>query len=278
MKRGDFKIETYETIINALRKLDFTEYESRIYLALLKQSPLNGNMIANLSGVPGAKVYSCLKKMVEKEFISIVYGEGKSNTRVMYTPVPYRKIIDRYSTDFLENLTLLKTELKNVQNHPINNLVVKELYQITDYEIAIDTVRKFIQKSKTSIYLCGWNEIVSILYEDLKEAQLRNVKIVSLMFDEPSESFDWKNSIHFDLDIVRERHKREFNIVVDEEKVGNCQFDQTNTYAVFTSNLAVVHTTLNYIRHDIYINRLIDDLNEEAINKYGKDLRKLLDI
>lgn len=235
-------------------------------------------MIANFSGVPGAKVYSSLKKMVEKEIVSVVYGEGKSHTRVMYTPVPYSKIIERYSTDFLDNLTLLKTELKSVQNQKIDQLVVNELYQITDYENAIDTIRSLIQKSETSIFLCGWNDIISVLYDDLNEAYKRNVKIISLMFDEPTKVIKWKNTIHFDLEIVRERHKKEFNIVVDERKVGNCQFDKENTYSVFTSNRAVVHTTLNYIRHDIYINILIDDFNDETTKRYGKDLQKLTSI
>lgn len=257
-------------------KLDFTEYESKIYLALLKSSPLNGNMIANLSGVPGAKVYSCLKKMVEKEMISVVYGDGKNHSRVMYTPVPYSKLIERYSSDFLENLTLLKTELKNVQKRSVEHLVVDELYQMTDYETAIDTIKHLIQKSNNSIYLCGWNEIFAILYEDLVAAHERNVKIVSLLFDSPSKEIEWNNTVHFELEIVRERHVREFNIVVDEQKVGNCQFDHENTYSVFTSNLAVVHTTLNYIRHDIYINRLIKDLNKETTKKYGEDLSGLI--
>lgn len=257
-------------------KLDFTEYESKIYIALLKSSPLNGNMISNLSGVPGAKVYSCLKKMVEKEIISVVYGDGKNNTKVMYTPVPYSKLIERYSTDFLENLTLLKTELKNVQKRPLDHLVVDELYQMTDYENAIDTIKNLIQNSTTSIYFCSWNDIFSILHEDLVAAHKRNVKIVSLLFDPSLKEIEWNNTLHFDLEVVRERHVREFNIVVDEQKVGNCQFDQDNTYSVFTSNFAVVHTTLNYIRHDIYINRLIEDFNEETTERYGKDLGGLL--
>jgi hypothetical protein len=46
----------------------------------------------------------------------------------------------------------------------------------------------------------------------------------------------------------------------------------------FTSNPAVVKVLTNYIRHDIYANRLIKAEGEAVFEKWGRDLEKLLKV
>ena len=52
-------------ILSILRQLDFTEYEAKAYLALLKDSPLSGYAVALHSGVPRSKIYEVLSNMEE---------------------------------------------------------------------------------------------------------------------------------------------------------------------------------------------------------------------
>lgn len=48
-----------ENILDVLKNLNFTEYESKAYLALLEESPLTGYAVAKNRVFPGRKYTKC---------------------------------------------------------------------------------------------------------------------------------------------------------------------------------------------------------------------------
>lgn len=54
-----------------LRQIGLTEYESKVYLTLLKNGALTGNQVSKLSGVPHGRTYEVLIKLHDKGFVSI---------------------------------------------------------------------------------------------------------------------------------------------------------------------------------------------------------------
>ncbi len=62
-----------ENMLDILKNLNFTEYESKAYLALLQESPLTGYAVAKKSGVPRSKIYEVLESLVIREmFLSVM--------------------------------------------------------------------------------------------------------------------------------------------------------------------------------------------------------------
>lgn len=59
-------------MLDELRKVGLTEYESRIYLLLLKEGSTKGGDICKKTGVPHGKTYSALHSLAEKGFVSIL--------------------------------------------------------------------------------------------------------------------------------------------------------------------------------------------------------------
>ena len=55
---------TLEHAYKSIKAIGFGEYEARAYCALLAQSPANGYQISVHSGVPRAKVYEVLDRLV----------------------------------------------------------------------------------------------------------------------------------------------------------------------------------------------------------------------
>ncbi|MDA4896313.1 TrmB family transcriptional regulator, partial [Streptomyces sp. MS2A] len=72
-----------ENILDVLKNLNFTEYESKAYLALLEESPLTGYAVAKKSGVPRSKIYEVLESLVIRGDIFVSYGNTPQ-----YIPVP----------------------------------------------------------------------------------------------------------------------------------------------------------------------------------------------
>ena len=53
-----------------LKEFNFTDYETKIYLALTRLNRATAHQIARSSGVPANKVYECLVKLAERGFIA----------------------------------------------------------------------------------------------------------------------------------------------------------------------------------------------------------------
>src|SRR5699024_7181609 len=95
--------------IELFKKYGFSEYEAKIYLTLLKQHPLNGNNISLLSGVPSAKVYQNLPRLLEKGYIYLL-NDGKQKSKKFYIPLPWEKLLK-----FLENTH--NHDMKSMEDH-----------------------------------------------------------------------------------------------------------------------------------------------------------------
>lgn len=266
------------SINDKLKRLGFTEYEAKIYIALLGSQPVNGNEIANLSGVPGAKVYGCLQVMAEKGYVSAVYEEGATKPRAKYMAAPYEQLLENHFQSMVQDIGFLKEELKKVHDKRPENILKQELYQIVDFDLTFKTIKDLINNSEKSIYICCWKEHEKIIQRELLSAFKRGVRIVVLLFNDDNEPAPWQQFDHLSLAVVEKRHKDEINIVVDEKSVLISKLTDSNVFTVVSDNIALIQTTLNYIRHDIYVNRVLYDFYEEAAEKYGAEFQDLLNI
>lgn len=77
-----------ENMLDILKNLNFTEYESKAYLALLQESPLTGYAVAKNSGVPRSKIYEVLESLVLRGDVFVSHGNTPQ-----YVPVPAKELI-----------------------------------------------------------------------------------------------------------------------------------------------------------------------------------------
>jgi HTH-type transcriptional regulator, sugar sensing transcriptional regulator len=265
-----------EKVINSLKSNGFTEYEAKIYLSLLKESPANGNMIANSSGVPGPKVYEALRKMQEKGYVFLAAsGEKKSSKR--YTPLPYKDLLQSLEEDFSENITVLSTTLEDISKK--SNQDWTELFHIEGYNTSMEVMRNGIENASSEIMISCWSEELEQLFPHLSHAHERGVKIVSMIFDRTQKGIPWRNFYHNDSleDALNQRHSGELNIVIDQQKVIVFDANHEQPNAVVSSHKAMVATTRKYIRHDIYVNRIMNDIKEPLVDLYGNKFERLID-
>ena len=58
-----------KNILTHLQHLNFTQYESMAYLALLKQSEVTGYELAKNSGIPASKIYAVLNNITSFSYL-----------------------------------------------------------------------------------------------------------------------------------------------------------------------------------------------------------------
>lgn len=261
-------------IIESLKMNGFTEYESKVYISLLESHPLNGNMIALSSGVPGPKVYETLRRMEDKGFVYSVSGVNKANSK-RYSPIPYKDLLKMFEEEFQDNYKLLEKEFEVIGRS--GNLEWTELFHINGYEPSLQAIKEEIDSAENQILLSGWSKDVNHIYENLKNANESGVEVVTIIFDEYPKEIPWKNVKHIAFKTSNKKHEGELNIVVDSKKAIILESLPDSDYAVVSSHQSLVKSTMNYIRHDIYLNKVIDDFTELLKEKYGENIEGLID-
>lgn len=97
-----------------LAAVGFTEYEARVYIALLRSSPATGYQIAKDSGVPRSMIYEVLDRLTARgAAVTQSFGDV-----VRYAPVPPDLLLDRMRHEFEDTLDRLTEGFKQIAGAP----------------------------------------------------------------------------------------------------------------------------------------------------------------
>lgn len=77
-------------VIATMKDYQFSEYETLVYIALLRQCNQTGYEVSKNSGVPRSKVYNILKILLKKEVIIC-----SVTNPVLYIAQPVEKLIEK---------------------------------------------------------------------------------------------------------------------------------------------------------------------------------------
>src|SRR5699024_7307607 len=155
--------------------------------------PLNGNMIANLSGVPGPKVYEALRKMNNQGLVYTVEGDGARRQK-RYSPIPYQELLESKKTGFMDNYHYLDQELTKLTSHAETDWT--ELFTVKGYYSSLKVILTAITYSQLATMLSWWKKEYALLYKHLMESHQGGIQLVSITFDEADIDVPWKNFHH----------------------------------------------------------------------------------
>ncbi len=96
------------SLLADLTQIGFTEYEAKVYLALLEDSPATGYQVSKQSGVPRSMVYETLRRLHGHGAV-LESIEGRSTH---YRPLPPEVLLDRYAENHQRLITDLRTGLQ----------------------------------------------------------------------------------------------------------------------------------------------------------------------
>lgn len=104
-----------ENIIYKLKSLGFTEYESKVFIAVLKGGLMSASEIADSAGIRRTDVYNILKSFVEKGYCN----EIETNSVLTYEMISPDVIFDKIERDILrakeEELATLKETMTDLK-------------------------------------------------------------------------------------------------------------------------------------------------------------------
>lgn len=243
-----------------LQALGMTAYEAKTYAAMVAAAePLTGYEAAKQSGVPRSTVYETLARLVNRGAAFEVRG---SCNNVAYVPLPPDALIRRMRRDFDENVDALTEEIGRIGAPPTAHLI----NNLKGRRAVIDRAKDLIGSARAELYLSIWSEEIPALSATITAAEQRGVEISSVAFgDDTGLAGKRKDHIFAPPDVVLRRMGcRLLVIVADMGEILIGGATDGTTWGMYSDDPAVVLLGAEYIRHDIAVEVMTEEMGVEA--------------
>jgi HTH-type transcriptional regulator, sugar sensing transcriptional regulator len=266
-----------EDLYRILADIGFGNYEARAYCALLQQSPANGYNIAKESGVPRAKIYETLEKLLAKGFIVQVESMGAGSR--LFAPVDPDSVI----LDIEERMTGAYSKARNIltqlQKSPN---AVEVLWRVASQQDLISRGINLADKACTSLHVALWNEEFDALKQHLFDAVERGVRMALVLYSEHSELLHLQELGAGAILHSRSKRQsvpvlgRQFVLVSDREDcITGSIFSDNIVEGVYTKNRGLVTNAVDLVNHEIYLEHILTATGNVITDIFGTDLEKL---
>jgi sugar-specific transcriptional regulator TrmB len=245
-------------IIQQLQNLDFTQYEAKAYLSLLRRGKITGYELAKNSGVPASKIYQVLNRLLDKDIIVALDSEPKK-----YAPIPPEEVLSRYRGDYLKVFNDLDRGLNRIykSQQSANNYI----WNISGRAAIIRRVIEFIDQADRQVHLSIWDEEIAELEEGIYRANEKGVEFYIVHYGKQNLGIGNEYRHGREHQIRQERGARRIALEVDEKKVLLGHFlEDGSSNALWTSNKGLVLLAKDYIIHDIYTIRMAEIFGQAA--------------
>lgn len=230
-------------LVELMRELQFTATETRLYLALLAESPATGYELATRSGVPRSAIYSTLKKM-EGRGIALPVQQNPAR----YSPLPPDQLCERLQQRYSSSIGELKAGFAAIPRAGGD----AALWQVHGFAAVLDEAALQLAAATRSVHLSVWNREAAPLLPALEAAAARGVDVRVFGFTRLPETPVSVYSCGIEEEELERYWPHRLLLVVDRQVllVGELN-DPEKAYAVVTQEPAIVGMGANNLILDL---------------------------
>lgn len=164
-------------MLEKLRQLGWTEYEARAYLALLQHNPATGYRIGKEAGVPIAKVYEALGRLVDRGAARQNSAEGGERAR--YAPVAPDEVMAGLRAQHDRLIDELSRDLRSLFLNPAESPSCEWLSGRAPVLGRANTLLAHARRSITLALPQGWDDVLQQGMEIARANQVRMDRVFS---------------------------------------------------------------------------------------------------
>jgi sugar-specific transcriptional regulator TrmB len=257
-------------LTNLFARLGVSDYEGRVYVALLTNNPATAYEAAKESGVPTSKVYEVLERLEARSMVRSLDEAGKKR----YLPQPVDDFVEGTRRRLGDTLDTLKVDLARVGG-PQNQAYV---WSLSDTAALVDKACRMVQTAADAILVSAWNPEALVLVPLLAQARTRGVKTALVHFGPGDLPVGGVFRHPIEDTIYAEKGGRGLVVVADgrEALMGTLRDDGAE--GAWSLNRGFVTLAEDYVKHDIYIMKIVERFDAELLKRFGPGYEKLRDI
>lgn len=253
-------------LLEQLAALGLTEYEAKVYLALLSEHPATGYQLSKSSGVPRSMVYEALGRLEARG--AALKSEDEKAT--LYRPVSPAVLLDRYEREARERAASLRAELLPLYNQEESG----RLWNFSGRREALAYASELIDGATRELMLVLTDADVAALRARLEAAHHRGIALGVILTGDAV----------FELGQVVRHPKRETElhrmvetlIVVADEREFLIASGHQLTSATVTTNPNMVLIARQFIWMELFAQRIFAHLGPDLLAQLSPEDRQVL--
>ena len=260
-----------DEIIAKLKEIGLNEYQSKVYVALLKKYPATGYEISKIANIPQSRTYDTLKSL---ESLHIAISSGTNP--VTYTPIKPKELTKRYKRKIDSAIDFLDKKLPDVKEETYTEPILTVSGKTKILEKAIE----LIQSAKKNVYISIFAQDFKHLEQYLLDAYNRGLDVKIVKYDNFVCNFG-RTFVHLGIPLLEHYKigKFIFLTVDNDEGLFGITDNQKNENpeVTWTKNPEIVFLIKAFMVHDMYIIDIGENFPEQLRYFYGAGLKKLRD-
>jgi sugar-specific transcriptional regulator TrmB len=195
-----------ESVVEKLRQVGLTEYEAKVYLALLNTHLNTATQVSEKSGVPRTKIYSVLEALKHKGWVRVYSG-----VPLLFKAVAPRAVFEKVKGDLEKFLESVQTTLKEEVNYMCEKFVIKR------FDVGLEGLKQKISKAKT----VEINNATAGFVKKVSDALRQDAAVRVLMFPGETKPGNMQNVTLKEAEvaivtIIRNKEVPSMSIILDE--------------------------------------------------------------
>ena len=251
--------------------LGYTEYEARVYGALVGTNPVTAYELAHLASVPTSKVYGVLAKLEGQGVVTVTEDGGKKR----YLPLDPEEFVSRNRSRVTSTLDELQKGFRSVRQKSDLSYV----WNISDPEWFRDKVHRMIDSAEKALFISLWGQELEICFEALQAAERRGVRISVVHFGKPEKSVGQLFAHPIEETLYSERGGRGFTLVTDSrEALITTVYEDGRLEGACSMAPGFVILAEDYVKHDVYLMKIVRRFDPLLLKHFGAGYEKLRDV
>ncbi len=253
-------------ILSDLSDLGFTDYEGKVYLALLKESPANGYQLSKRTGVPRSMVYEALGRLHARG--AVLMSSDRKTTN--YRPLPPEQLLERYERQQQKLIHNLRDNLQTIYDSKTEDL----LWTISGQESSFSYANQMIANGEHEVFLVLNDIALDQLREEIEEACSRGVPVGALLTGSGELACD-QVSYHPPAESELQGLEDMLIVVADSKEclIANLNLD---IKATITTNRNLVLISRQFVWMELFAQRIKEHINPAMLNLLDESDRQIL--
>jgi HTH-type transcriptional regulator, sugar sensing transcriptional regulator len=257
--------------ITQIKALGFSDYEARVYVCLLKNSPATAYEISKTTGIARANVYSTCENLVSKKAAQVINDNPRK-----FIPVPPELLFSNIAS---ETKTLCENAAEGLKSLHMSD-TENYIWSIEGSASVNRKVTEMIAGASTYLWIKASSEFLEphklAIETALKENPSLNCVIVLFGNNPECYKFNGRADVHLhegtgtrlgDADNL-------FTITTDHKialtaRLGN------DVIGAYTSHEPIVTMAETIVRHDVYMAEIFVAFGDKIDEEFGPHLQKL---
>lgn len=252
-----------------LTELGFTEYEAKVYLALLDGYPATGYQISKEAGVPRSMVYEALGRLKTRGAVL----ETPDDRATLYRPVPPDVLLDSHQRAQQQLIDELRAGLGRLYAPRDED----RIWTVRGSETVLSYARALLRQARREVYLVLDDPEVAALGEEVVAACRRGVAASAVLTGEATLPC---GQIVYHPPLESELHELAgmLVIVVDDAEVLVAAHNQEREMtATVTHNRNLVLIVRQFVWMELFAQRIFARMGDELLSRLEPGDRRVFE-